>query len=98
LELLQNYNPKLENEPIRHKVSRGETAFTISRLYNVSIRSLAEWNGLDSNFTIREGQYLLIPLPKDQVASVSESASPGQVSNTPSPPSSSEALPDPVIK
>ena len=91
-------NPKLENEPIRHKVSRGETAFTISRLYNVSIRSLAEWNGLDSNFTIREGQYLLIPLPQDQVASVSESASPGQVSNTPSPPSSSEALPDPVIK
>ena len=91
-------NPKLENEPIRHKVSRGETAFTISRLYNVSIRSLAEWNGLDSNSTIREGQYLLIPLPKDQVASVSESASPGQVSNTPSPPSSSEALPDTVIK
>jgi len=91
-------NSNLENEPIRHKVSRGETAFTISRLYNVSIRSLAEWNGLDSNFTIREGQYLLIPLPKDQVASVSESASPGQVSNTPSPPSSSEALPDPVIK
>ena len=91
-------NPKLENEPIRHKVSRGETAFTISRLYNVSIRSLAEWNGLDSNFTIREGQYLLIPLPKDQVAAVSESASPGHVSNTPSPPSSSEALPDPVIK
>ena len=91
-------NPKLENEPIRHKVSRGETAFTISRLYNVSIRSLAEWNGLDSNFTIREGQYLLIPLPQDQVASVSESVSPGQVSNTPSPPSSSEALPDPVIK
>ena len=91
-------NPKLENEPIRHKVSRGETAFTISRLYNVSIRSLAEWNGLDSNFTIREGQYLLIPLPKDQIAPVSESASPGQVSNTPSPPSSSEALPDPVIK
>ena len=29
---------------------------------------------------------------------MSESASPGQVSNTPSPPSSSEALPDPVIK
>ena len=52
-----------ESEPIRHKVSRGETAFTISRLYNVSIRSLADWNGLDSNYTIREGQYLLIPLP-----------------------------------
>ena len=52
-----------ENEPLDTKVSRGETAFTISRLYNVSIRSLADWNGLDSNYTIREGQYLLIPLP-----------------------------------
>ena len=26
-------------EPIRHKVERGETAYSISRLYNVSIRS-----------------------------------------------------------
>ena len=87
---------KLENEPIRHKVSRGETAFTISRLYNVSIRSLADWNGLDSNYAIREGQYLLIPLPRDQVVPEVVMDKPGENSKTPSPPSSSEALPEPI--
>ncbi len=85
-----------ENEPIRHKVSRGETAFTISRLYNVSIRSLADWNGLDSNYTIREGQYLLIPLPGDKVAPKVATVKPGENSTTPSPPSSVEALPEPI--
>ena len=30
--------PRAEDEPIRHRVERGETAFTISRLYNVSVR------------------------------------------------------------
>ena len=87
---------KQENEPIRHKVSRGETAFTISRLYNVSIRSLADWNGLDSNYTIREGQYLLIPLPRDQIVTELAAVKPGESSKTPSPPSSSEALPEPI--
>ncbi len=53
--------PQTGYEPIRHKVRRGETAFTISRLYNVSVRALAEWNGLGSDFTIRENQILLIP-------------------------------------
>ena len=50
-------------EPIRHKVVRGETAYTVARLYNTSVRSLADWNGLDSSFSIREGQFLLIPTP-----------------------------------
>ncbi len=89
---------KQENDPIRHKVSRGETAFTISRLYNVSIRSLADWNGLDSNYTIREGQYLLIPLPRDQIVTEVAAVKPGESSKTPSPPSSSEALPEPISK
>jgi len=87
-----------ENEPIRHKVSRGETAFTISRLYNVSIRSLADWNGLDSNYTIREGQYLLIPLPRDKIVTEVAMVKPGKNSKTPSPPSSAEALPEPIPK
>ena len=47
-------------EPVRHKVKRGETAYTISRLYQVPVESLAEWNGLGSDFTVREGQFLLI--------------------------------------
>lgn len=51
-------------EPVRHKVERGETAYSIARLYDVSVRSLADWNGLDSEFTVREGQYLLIPVAK----------------------------------
>lgn len=48
-------------EPIRHKVQRGETAYTVARLYNVSVRTLAEWNGLDRDFTVREGQMLIVP-------------------------------------
>ena len=48
-------------EPLRHQVTRGETAFTIARLYNVSAKDLADWNGLGPDFAVREGQYLLIP-------------------------------------
>jgi murein DD-endopeptidase MepM/ murein hydrolase activator NlpD len=49
-------------EPVRHKVERGETAYSIARLYDVPVRSLADWNGLGPAFTVREGQYLLIPV------------------------------------
>lgn len=54
--------PQTGLEPIKHRVERGETAFTIAQMYNVSIRALAEWNTLDADFTIREGQHLLIPV------------------------------------
>lgn len=84
-------------EPVRHKVERGETAYSISRLYNVSVKSLAEWNGLGSDFGVREGQYLLIPvaLPgKPKTALDPEKTSmPGQGSETPEPPSASQPLP-----
>ena len=49
-------------DPIKHNVVRGETVFIISRLYNISVRSLADWNGLDSDYTLREGQILIVPL------------------------------------
>lgn len=83
-------------EPIRHKVVRGETAYTISRMYNVSVRALAEWNGLDADFKIREGQYLLIPVPDAEApkrASDSQTTQPGQGSPTPTPPSATKPLP-----
>jgi murein DD-endopeptidase MepM/ murein hydrolase activator NlpD len=90
-------------EPVRHKVKRGETAFTIARLYNVSVRSLAEWNGLGSDFTIRENQILLIP-PVDPAAEAKRQAAaataattttkPGEGSPTPTPPSASKPLPE----
>ncbi|MBY5972257.1 peptidoglycan DD-metalloendopeptidase family protein [Ferrimonas balearica] len=85
------------NEPIRHRVQRGETAYTIARLYGVSVRALSDWNGLDSQFTIREGQYLLIPLvaedgsPANRAPAVEE---PGTGSATPVPPSASQPLPE----
>ena len=82
-------------EPIRHKVVRGETAFTISRLYNVTVSALAEWNNLDGNLTVREGQYLLIPLPVETAAPVSLTSTPGAGSATPAPPSSTTPLPEP---
>ncbi|MEN8935713.1 MAG: LysM peptidoglycan-binding domain-containing protein, partial [Planktotalea arctica] len=67
-------------EPVRHRVARGETAFTIARLYNVSVRSLADWNGLDKDFSVREGQYLLIPVAQNQA-----SAAPAPLAATTSP-------------
>lgn len=87
--------PQTGEEPVRHKVARGETAYTISRLYNVPVSALAEWNGLGSDFAIREGQYLLIPVaqqapPKPPSEPV---AKPGTGSQTPVPPSSSKPLP-----
>lgn len=81
-------------EPVRHKVERGETAFTIARLYNVSVRSLADWNGLDREFTLREGQFLLIPTARQAAQRVSATPEPGQGSPTPTPPSSTQPLPD----
>ena len=93
-------DPKIE--PIRHKVARGETAFTIARLYDVTVRSLADWNSLDANFTVREGQYLLIPLPADAgaapAAATAAVSAPGTGSATPVPPSATKALPSPETK
>lgn len=82
-------------EPVRHKVERGETAFTIARLYNVSIRSLADWNGLGSDFAVREGQFLLIPVAPagGKTEPFVAASAPGQGSVTPVPPSAAKPLP-----
>jgi murein DD-endopeptidase MepM/ murein hydrolase activator NlpD len=85
-------------EPVRHKVERGETAYTIARLYDVPIRSLADWNGLGADFAVREGQYLIIPvtLPGQKTAArapVTATEPPGSGSPTPEPPSAAKPLP-----
>lgn len=90
-------------EPIRHKVERGETAFTVARLYNVPAKDLAEWNGLGADFAIRAGQFLLIPVPSQnppkaapaQTATATATATtmPGAGSATPTPPSATKPLP-----
>jgi len=85
-------------EPVRHRVERGETAYSISRLYNVSVKSLAEWNGLGSDFRVREGQHLLIPvaLPGEPRSALDpeKTTMPGEGSEVPEPPSASQPLPE----
>lgn len=95
-----------DQHPLRHRVQRGETAFQIARLYNVAPRALADWNGLDPEMRVREGQMLLIPVadqpaperraqaePAQQTAAV---AAPGAGSPTPVPPSASSPMPEPA--
>jgi len=85
-------------EPIRHRVERGETAYTIARLYGVPVRALAEWNGLGADFAIREGQFLLIPVPQQaapkRATQPTQTNAPGVGSPTPTPPSAAKPLPD----
>ncbi|WP_322893499.1 MULTISPECIES: LysM peptidoglycan-binding domain-containing M23 family metallopeptidase [unclassified Yoonia] len=84
------------SEPIRHQVGRGETAFSIARLYDVPVTSIAEWNGLNSEFSIREGQFLLIPRGgATRPAAPAPVPAPGAGSPTPTPPSASTPLPAP---
>ena len=88
-------------EPTRHQVQRGETAFTIARAYNVAPKDLADWNSLDANLSVREGQYLLIPVmataaaaPVAAKAPAPEPVTPpGAGSPTPVPPSAAKPLP-----
>ncbi|MEN8841717.1 MAG: peptidoglycan DD-metalloendopeptidase family protein [Octadecabacter sp.] len=88
--------PQTGREPGLHRVARGETAFQIARLYDVPVAALAEWNGLGSELTVREGQQLLIPVagatpPSPAAAPVVEA--PGVGSATPTPPSAVVPLP-----
>ncbi len=54
--------PNKAIEPIRHRVERGETAYSIARLYGVSVTALASWNRLGPDLAVHEGQQLLIPI------------------------------------
>lgn len=83
-------------EPTRHTVTRGETAFSIARTYNVSAKALAEWNGLNANLDVREGQFLLIPTAVAGAAPPPPAAvtAPGSGTPTPTPPSAADPLPD----
>lgn len=85
-------------EPLRHQVARGETAFSIARLYNVPVRNIASWNGLGPELSVREGQFLLIPRDgtpaPTPVATQPVVEQPGTGSVTPVPPSAAAPLPD----
>lgn len=81
------------SEPFRHLVVRGETAYSIARIYNVPVNAIGEWNALPADLSIREGQYLLIPRAGEAPPLTSVSTAPGQGSPTPTPPSASAPLP-----
>ncbi|PRY95080.1 murein DD-endopeptidase MepM/ murein hydrolase activator NlpD [Hasllibacter halocynthiae] len=84
-------------EPIRHRVERGETAYTIARLYGISVGALAEWNGLGPDLAVQEGRFLLIPVRREndtlRPARADRTTAPGAGSLTPEPPSASAPLP-----
>ncbi|WP_432449774.1 LysM peptidoglycan-binding domain-containing protein [Aliiroseovarius marinus] len=94
----QTANTPSGQEPVRHRVKRGETAYSIARSYGVSVRSLADWNGLGASLAVREGQHLLIPVKVDTPVRTTAVSQPGQGSATPTPPSAAKALPRDEVK
>lgn len=81
-------------DPIRHRVEAGETAYSIARLYGVSVTALASWNGLDSDLTVRENQELLIPIVSDaNRISGSTDTRPGETTAIAAPATAAQPLP-----
>ncbi len=78
------------NEPLRHRVESGDSAYSIARLYNVSVTALASWNGLGPDLGVRIGQELIIPVPdtsRTTAAPVAPAATPiAAPTPTPTPP------------
>lgn len=86
-------------DPVRHRVERGETAYSIARLYGVSVTALASWNGLGPDLGVRENQELLIPIVSDanRISSGPEADTrPGQATPVAPPPLAAEPLPDDI--
>lgn len=79
-----------------HKVEAGETAWSISRRYGVTIQDLAAANALPASMNVRLGQTLTIPAGGASAASGGRVAvmAPGVGSPTPQPPSAARPLPD----
>ena len=73
----------------KHTVETGETIYSIARLYNVSVTSLAKLNKLDAEFTIYLGQNIIIPitqnkinLPKEKIKTASKNLVDNQKNNS----------------
>lgn len=81
-------------QPREHVVASGETAWSISRRYGITVQDLASWNGLPGNMALRVGQRLMIPQPGQEAGQPGGTSAPGQGSPTPRPPSAAQPLPD----
>lgn len=83
-------------DPVRHRVESGETAYSIARLYGVSVTALASWNGLGPDLAVRTNQELLIPIVSgaNSISSDPTGETPGQATPITAPPSASTPLPE----
>lgn len=52
----------------RHTVTKGETFWSVSRTYGVTVKQLAHWNGMAPGDPIRPGQHLTLWLKNKQQA------------------------------
>lgn len=81
-------------QPRQHVVAAGETAWSISRKYGVSVQELASWNGLPASMSVRVGQRLMIPVAGQKAPDPARvTTAPGSGSPTPRPPSAAAPLP-----
>ena len=62
----------------KHKIEIGETIYSIARLYNASVTSLAKLNKLDAEFTIYVGQVILVPIKKKRINSTKDNEKPAE--------------------
>lgn len=85
-------------DPVRHRVEAGETAYSIARLYGVSVTALASWNGLGPDLAVRENQELLIPIVSgaNRISSAPDNTQPGQGTAVAPPPSAAQPLPEDI--
>lgn len=70
---LANFSPDSGMKPTlsdgqRHRISKGETISSIARMYDVSIESLLQANGLNKESTIKTGDYLIIPTERHRIS------------------------------
>jgi len=61
---------KEETTGVYHRVKKGETAYSIARVYNIKLQDLAHINGITDPALIKEGTVLFIPAAKHVIEDV----------------------------
>jgi membrane-bound lytic murein transglycosylase D len=78
LENFATIPPEKRMIQLRHRIRRGETLSTLARRYGTSVQAIRELNGLGRSHTIRQGDYLLIPMSSKVAARQSFSSTPSE--------------------
>ena len=68
LETASQKQEKTKKSGMEHLVVKGDTAYSISRKYGISIADLASLNNLDSSYSLKLGQRLLVSASADKSA------------------------------